>query len=614
MSAPLSKLPFKRKALFQLTALCLVLPLCAVALRPVLAALDWSLVRLSWSEITAGQWALALLASAASFAAIGRYDVIIHRVLETGVPARAAQASGAAAIAISQVIGMGLISGTVARWRGLPNLSIVAAGSVTAMVSISFLGAWLALFAVAGLLAPTSLPLPPLAFHASLFSAICFVLYTALKRYLTIAGKRLRLPSLTAILALLFYTACDTGLAAFALWVLLPESAALSFATLFPVYLTCLGLSLISNTPGGVGPFEVTLLWALQGENVNEVLASLIAFRLIYFALPACIGVLYLIHPMKTKSRQRPSVLRARGLHAESSAGLQTGAPLITREGTLIGAKARTTQSSAMLFEPAICPEQSTAALKKTARNTATLPLFYKCSARCAAKLRQNHMSVARIAKDAVLDLHDCTLTLPARRSLRRKLNKAKKSGIVIAPLAIDASSATQILEIDKAWQQQNGPARGFSMGRVELGYMQKQTCLGAWLNGRLVAYISCHSGQKIWALDIMRNISDAPSGTMHALVWHAVQDAQRAGAHSFSLASAACAGAPLIQIIDRLSLRKSPHSVGLAQFKRSFAPHWRPLYAAAPNRLALWLSLWDVWQEVQDPPPLPNNQSNAQN
>ena len=208
MSRSLTPLPFGRKLLSQFAALCVVLPLCSIALRPFLETLDWGQVHLAWQGISAVQWSLAILATTGSFAALGRYDVIIHRVLGTGVCARAAQASGAAAVALSQTLGFGLITGTLARWRGLPAQSIVAAGSVTALVSFSFLGAWLVIFSLTGLLGPAHLPLAPLVFQASLFSAICFILYSVLKRYLTIAGRRLRLPSIKAIFSLVFYVLC----------------------------------------------------------------------------------------------------------------------------------------------------------------------------------------------------------------------------------------------------------------------------------------------------------------------------------------------------------------------------------------------------------------------
>ena len=49
---------------------------------------------------------------------------------------------------------------------------------------------------------------------------------------------------------------------------------------------------------GGVGPFELTLFWAIPDTNINELLAALIAFRLVYFALPASLGMLYLFRPL----------------------------------------------------------------------------------------------------------------------------------------------------------------------------------------------------------------------------------------------------------------------------------------------------------------------------
>ncbi|MEP5152912.1 phosphatidylglycerol lysyltransferase domain-containing protein, partial [Planktotalea sp.] len=90
-----------------------------------------------------------------------------------------------------------------------------------------------------------------------------------------------------------------------------------------------------------------------------------------------------------------------------------------------------------------------------------------------------------------------------------------------------------------------------------------------------------------------------------HALVSHAISAAQEQGCRNFSLAAISCSDAPLLRAIDRFSLRRALNTNGLEQFKRSFSPKWRPLYAAAPNRLTLYLGLWDIWQEVRDPPPL---------
>ena len=118
---------------------------------------------------------------------------------------------------------------------------------------------------------------------------MCFVFYTTLKRYVTIAGYRTRFPSLRALAKLVMFAAIDTSAAALAFWILMPNSFEPTLIAFFPIYLACLGVALIGNTPGGLGPFEVTLLWAMPFENVNSLLASLIAFRIVYFALPACL-------------------------------------------------------------------------------------------------------------------------------------------------------------------------------------------------------------------------------------------------------------------------------------------------------------------------------------
>ncbi|MEP5154222.1 phosphatidylglycerol lysyltransferase domain-containing protein, partial [Planktotalea sp.] len=504
MTSSLKSLSMRRKAGFQLLTLCVVLPVCALAARPFLDTHDWGQVHLAWNGISLQQWVLAGLATTASFASLGRYDVIIHRVLGTGVSTRSAQASGAAAVALSQTLGFGLITGTLARWRGLSQQSIIAAASVTTLVAISFLAAWLMIFAIAGLLAPDALPLPPLFFQACLFSAICLILYTVVKRYLGFAGRRLRLPSLRAISALILYTALDTGFAAFALWILLPTNLPVDFTVLFPIYLACLGIALLSNTPGGLGPFELTLFWALQTQNMNDILASLIAFRIIYFALPAILAMLYLYRPFADLRSRSPFMSRARGLHPETAAGLQTGTPFISKNGAMIGAIARTTQTSTVLFDPAIETRASLDELTKVASLSATHPIYYKCSARHAAILRKQGYATARIAQDAIVELDQFTLDTPSRRGLRRKLRTVEKKGIRIAPFELTPDNVSAAAEIDAKWQAANGSARGFSMGRFEPLYLRRQALFAAWKDESLVAFISCHQSNDTWVLDVL--------------------------------------------------------------------------------------------------------------
>jgi len=89
--------------------------------------------------IGAAQWLVALVATCASFAAAGQYDSLFHRRLGTGVRAARAGVSGAVAIALAQTLGFGLATGTIARWRALPELSLPNALRVTNYVSFTFM-------------------------------------------------------------------------------------------------------------------------------------------------------------------------------------------------------------------------------------------------------------------------------------------------------------------------------------------------------------------------------------------------------------------------------------------------------------------------------------------
>ena len=96
-------------------------------------------------------------ATFASFAALAQYDALMHRVLATRQTPSQARRAGWVAIAISQTVGFGLVSGALVRWRMLPGSSLRDASRLTAAVAASFLAAWAMLSAAVMLVAPVSL-------------------------------------------------------------------------------------------------------------------------------------------------------------------------------------------------------------------------------------------------------------------------------------------------------------------------------------------------------------------------------------------------------------------------------------------------------------------------
>lgn len=84
---------------------------------------------------------------------------------------------------------------------------------------------------------------------------------------------------------------CCSGLA---MYVLMPDEPAIGFITLLVVFVTALLLGFLSHTPGSLGVIEAAMLIALPQFQKEELLASLLIFRFIYFILPLCGAVLAL--------------------------------------------------------------------------------------------------------------------------------------------------------------------------------------------------------------------------------------------------------------------------------------------------------------------------------
>ena len=111
-----------------------------------------------------------------------------------------------------------------------------------------------------------------------------------------VMGIKVHLPNLRISGAILFWALIDTSLAAAALFILLPAGT-LAFTTFLPLFIMALGCGLVSNTPGGVGPFELVLITALPFADPTHIMAAILGYRIIYYALPATLAGLMLLRP-----------------------------------------------------------------------------------------------------------------------------------------------------------------------------------------------------------------------------------------------------------------------------------------------------------------------------
>lgn len=558
--------------------------------------------------VTPGQWALAILATALSFAAVGQYDALFHRWLRTGVTAWRAVVSGAGAIALAQTLGLGLATGTLARWRMLPELTIPTALKVTNYVSFSFM-------AGLGLLSVMVLALPGAVGFGAPFWSLAAALLAGTAMAISILQPGwlpFRLPPLRMAARLMGLITLDVVTAAMAFWVLLPVELQPAFPLLLSVFTLSLGAGLISGSPGGVGPFELCLVTLLPVIPEPDLIAAILAFRLVYYALPACLGLLLLAHP-------RPAERRARGvaplprpsdfIRAEALLSDQPGHRLVpTGDGTCLHV-AEASQTLVAIGDSVTGGALTTSAftaLERAASDGSRWPVFYKCSALTAGTARKRGWSVLPISEEAWIDPARFTLDNPQRRQLRRKLKAAEREGVTIT--MADPLPLQEMEVVARDWAGRMGGERGFSMGRFCREHLARQRCYLAYANGRLVAFASFHTVGREWTLDLMRSRSDMPNGTMHALIHAAIRDAARAGVPRLSLAAIVLEdGHKLLKL-----LWTSGSAKGLRRFKESFAPRRQRLYAAAPNRAILVLAGLDLFLRINSPTPPPRESTSA--
>ncbi len=563
----------------------------------------------AFAALPPAAWGLSLAATAVSFWAVGHYDTAIHRHFATHLPEARTRLAGICAIAVSQMIGLGVISGAILRWRMLPELGPWRATRMTAAVAVSFLGAWAMVTAIALLVFPAAPYKGPAAFAFGLGIVLAAVSVMAPR----LGHLRFRWPNLFTLSQLFSLCVIDTLAAALAFYVLCPPGLDLTFALFLPAFLLALGAGLISGSPSGMGAFEMTLLALLPTHDQPELLAAVLGWRIVYFALPAILGAGLAIrgprHLTKASLPAHPGHIR-RADRAELQILRQGEHELIGSEAKGLWVAGRTSHCLVGLFSPVLGlrkPDLALKLLSDTAKAEGRIAVIYKAAPRLAAKARSAGFVTVPIAREAVIALASYCLASAPRAGLRRKLRRAEAAGVKI--LGPDIAPDWDALDaIASHWALSHGTERGFSMGRYAHRYVQGQRLYVAQINHQPVAFVSFHDGPRQRVLDLMRHVPNAPDGAMHLLIQTAISDAQSDGIAELSLAAvpenafldaAGLAAHPLAQIGNAGGL-------GLARFKSAFAPSWQRRYMCVPQAGLVPLAAWELSSAIHHPGPLP--------
>jgi hypothetical protein len=99
------------------------------------------------------------------------------------------------------------------------------------------------------------------------------------------------LPSARLTLVQIGIGVLDLGAGGLALFMLLPPDPMIDFITVLVIYVTAMLIGFLSHAPGSLGVFEAAVLLALPQFAKEELVASLLIFRCLYFVLPLMLAV-----------------------------------------------------------------------------------------------------------------------------------------------------------------------------------------------------------------------------------------------------------------------------------------------------------------------------------
>ncbi len=282
-----------------------VLVTSILALRHELTGLDRDQVAAAFRQYGAPQIALAVLCTAASFATLGLIELLALRYAKRvprSIPRGAALATAFVAHAFSQSIGFGLLTGAAVRLRAYASYNVDAETAARASLFVSATTV-LGLFSLASLALLTTSGFSQLVLTRAAAQSIgagmavlviAYVVWCSLGGAAGIGVARWRLtpPSPTVAAAQALLAIVDWLVTATVLYALLPHGTFMAFTGFLVAYLIAHAAGIASHVPAGAGVFEATFLALIAPGAVNParagVVASLLAYRVLYYAVPLC--------------------------------------------------------------------------------------------------------------------------------------------------------------------------------------------------------------------------------------------------------------------------------------------------------------------------------------
>src|SRR3954452_5632069 len=267
--------------------------------------IDTGFILTALTEIPRGNIGLAAICVCFAFCTLTFYDFFALRTIgKRHVPYRIAALSSFTSYTIGHNIGATVFTGGAIRFRIYSDYGLNAI-DVAKICFLSGLTFWLGNLFVLGfgmawhpwaasamdLLPPAVNRLIALGCLAGIAAYFVWLVMGDKRRELGQNGWKVVLPSARLTLLQVLIGVVDLGFCALAMYLLMPMAPYIDFVSLAVVFILATLLGFASHAPGSFGVFDAAMLVALPQFGREELLATLVVFRILYFLIPFGISI-----------------------------------------------------------------------------------------------------------------------------------------------------------------------------------------------------------------------------------------------------------------------------------------------------------------------------------
>ncbi len=288
-----------------IAASLLIVAFAITTLVRTLKGVDTGVILTALTEISPHRIALAALCVIGAFCTLTFYDFFALRTIgKKHVPYRIAALSSFTSYSIGHNIGATVFTGGAIRFRIYSDYALSAV-DVAKVCFLSGLTFWLGNTFVLGIgmawhpeaaSAMDQLPssinrLLALGTVAAVISYFVWLTLGESRRELGQNGWKVMLPSAPLTLVQILIGVVDLGFCAMAMYLLMPMQPDIDFISLAVVFILATLLGFASHAPGSIGVFDAAMLVALPQFGREQLLATLVVFRILYFMIPFGIAI-----------------------------------------------------------------------------------------------------------------------------------------------------------------------------------------------------------------------------------------------------------------------------------------------------------------------------------